>query len=61
MSRCKIEIVYRSKENEFYVYPTTWANLKLTAKHIGEIWSTYIVNIRVNGNHFGTLFTNYGM
>lgn len=44
-----------------HVYPTTWKNLKLTAKHVGEIWETEIVSVRQNGQPFMTVFTGYGM
>ena len=35
MSRGKFEIIVI--EDAVYKYPTTWANLKLTAKHIGDM------------------------
>ena len=51
-------IVIREK---VYTYPTTWANLKLTARHIGERFKTEIVSVFHNGEPFMTVFTGYGM
>ena len=44
-----------------YTYPTTWKNLKLTARHVGERFKTEIVNVRYNGMPWGTVFTGYGL
>lgn len=44
-----------------YTYPTTWKNLRLTARHIGEMWKTEIVSVRLNGQPFMTCFTGYGL
>lgn len=51
-------IVIREK---VYTYPTTWKNLKLTARHIGERFKTEIVSVFHNGEPFMTVFTGYGM
>lgn len=44
-----------------YTYPTTWRLLKLTARHIGEMFRREIVSVRLNGQPFCTVFTGYGM
>ena len=49
-------IVIREK---VYTYPTTWRNLKLTARHIGERFKTEIVSVFHNGQPFMTVFTGY--
>ena len=59
MSRGKFEIIVI--EDTVYKYPTTWANLKLTAKHIGERFKREIVSVWLNGQPFMTVFTGYGM
>lgn len=47
--------------DKVYTYPTTWKLLKLTARHIGEMFKTEIVNVRYNGMPWGTVFTGYGL
>lgn len=51
-------IVIREKA---YTYPTTWKNLRLTARHIGERFKTEIVSVFHDGQPFMTVFTGYGM
>lgn len=57
MGRFEIVVV----RDTVYTYPTTWKNLKLTAKHVGEIWEMIIANVRENGQPWGTVFTGYGL
>lgn len=59
MSRGRFEIIVIT--DTVYAYPTTWANLKLTARHIGEMFKREIVSVRLNGQPFMTVFTGYGM
>lgn len=59
MSRGKFEIIVI--EDRVYTYPTTWRLLKLTARHIGEMFKREIVSVRLNGQPFMTVFTGYGI
>ena len=51
-------IVIREK---VYTFPTTWKNLKLTARHIGERFKREIVSVFLNGQPYCTMFTGYGI
>lgn len=55
----KLEIIVI--RDKVHTYPTTWKNLKMTARHIGEIWKTEIVSVHHNGQPFCTVFTGYGL
>lgn len=51
-------VVIREK---VYTFPTTWKNLKLTARHIGERFKREIVSVFLNGQPYCTMFTGYGI
>lgn len=59
MAKGKFEIIVIA--DKVYTYPTTWKLLKLTARHIGEMFKREIVSVRLNGQPFMTVFTGYGM
>ena len=39
-------------------YPTTWANLPLTCKHVGEIWNLDVVDVIDDNGWFARKMTN---